>query len=268
MPYFPPFTPETLQPHGIETAYGLSADAECGSPDSHESAGAAFLVSVRDDILDRLTSFDADDREAFLRDADTLEDVVHEVADGAVPIYTYPKWQAFVDLQAYEEDVTDLAAENADMESRAGTALYMIAERLASTLIAEVHEAYEETTSNLVDVALDAASSLGHDHGVNAAESYVMATVSRSTDGAEQNRRILDGILDGDPIIMDSLPSADLSGQWADGLTTTDLLVDVELNPRCVSDDLAVEVADAYCDAFNIAVQEAVEKACRRALGN
>lgn len=101
-------------------AYHLASMAGCASPDSLESAGAVFLGHVADGVEERADEWD--------------EDAVHEIADGAVPIYTYHVWSTFVDLAAYNEDPTELGADASDLEQAAKVALYMIAERLVYAL--------------------------------------------------------------------------------------------------------------------------------------
>lgn len=61
---------------------------------------------------------------------------VHELADGAVPVYTHDFWATFVDLAAYAED-TDEFGPFEDVGDSAKAAVYMIAERLAHTLLKE-----------------------------------------------------------------------------------------------------------------------------------
>ena len=117
------------------TAYTLSDMAACASPDNQTSAGAAWLVGVRDDVLERITPLDTDD---FERET---EDFAHEIADAAVPVYTGEKWATFTDLGAYAEDMSDLACDSTDMDQLSNIALYVIAERLVSALLAELAEA-------------------------------------------------------------------------------------------------------------------------------
>lgn len=108
-------------------AYQLARMAECSSPDSLDSAGAKFLVSVLDMVNEALS------------DGETLESAedsgrLHEIADGAPDVYTYTRWQEFVDLEAYNEDPVDLGVDPSDLTAAAGVCLYMIAERLARAL--------------------------------------------------------------------------------------------------------------------------------------
>ena len=107
-------------------AYQLARLAECSSPDNLSSAGARFLTSVQNSVNDALS------------DGETLESAeynnrLHEIADAAPDVYTYTRWQEFVDLEAYNEDPTELAV-TTNLTETAGICLYMIAERLARAL--------------------------------------------------------------------------------------------------------------------------------------
>ena len=108
----------------------LARMADCASPDDEHSPGADLLLGVQVDMAERFAW--AADNDAVVDD-----DAAHEVADGAVPVYTHERWQAFVDLCAYQEDITDYGTDAADMTEAAGVALYCIAERLAFTLLEE-----------------------------------------------------------------------------------------------------------------------------------
>ena len=125
-------------------AYQLAGDADCSTPDRLDSAGALFLLSVRDGVVDRLEHFDEDDLEAWALDDGTINDVVHEVADDAPDVYTHTLWSEFVDLAAYQEDPTDYGVDASDMEQCARVCLYAIAERLATALFDEVRGPYVE----------------------------------------------------------------------------------------------------------------------------
>lgn len=111
----------------------LARMADCASPDDEHSPGADFLLGVQADMAERF---------AWAADNDEVVDgdVVSEVADGAVPVYTHPRWQVFVDLCAYQEDIRDYGTDAADMTEAAGVALYCIAERLAFALLWEEEE--------------------------------------------------------------------------------------------------------------------------------
>ena len=101
-------------------------------------------------------------------------------------------------------------------------------------------------------------------------------------------RAILDGIADGDPAVLDTLPSPDLSGQWADSLTgpmlTADALTaaglvhpgDTVSRPyghapgaceTCDAWDAPGDIADAYETAYSEAVESEVSRRVRYQLG-
>lgn len=107
-------------------AYQLASMAGCQYPDSLESPGAVLLLSVAADVADRwpdLVDLREDDR----------RDVAAEIGDQP-SIYTHRKWQEFVDLCAYQEDLDEFGPVD-DMEKGASLALYLICERLAVALI-------------------------------------------------------------------------------------------------------------------------------------
>lgn len=105
------------------TAWQLARLADCLDPDAPDSPGARFLERVA-----------ADYREAIADETYDADDSPHEIADNAVPVYTHDRWQVFVDLGAYQEDVTELGATGDDLTGCAADALYMIADRLVRAL--------------------------------------------------------------------------------------------------------------------------------------
>jgi len=124
----------TTETKGIRTdrnAYILAGMAECSTPDNHESPGAEFLRVVIDSLAERVAWNSAHD------EAEDLTDIVNETADGLVPIYTYEMWKTFLDLGAYDQDITELVDASADMDQEARLALYVIAERLCRAVITE-----------------------------------------------------------------------------------------------------------------------------------
>lgn len=125
-----------------EWTYALSGKglADCGSPDSLDSAGMAFLTSVRDAVVEAIEAgtFDPDDDS---RDNDNGE--VHQIADNAPDVYTHARWKEFVDLAAYQED-PEMGEWPDDLTETAGVALYQIAERLVYGLLSEWREGLAE----------------------------------------------------------------------------------------------------------------------------
>lgn len=101
------------------------------------------------------------------------------------------------------------------------------------------------------------ATELGAEHGKNAASWYFDGNTS-----IESYRRVLKGIDDGDPEILDTFPTDNLSGEWADGYDTRDLERDLGLNS--FSDVLLIdECATAYMNAFSQAVTDEIERVAR-----
>lgn len=107
------------------------------------------------------------------------------------------------------------------------------------------------------------AERLGKEHGRNAASWVFDGNTSDTT-----YRTFLDGIMDGDPKVMDALPGSPLAGEWADGYTPTALFSDlgIEFDESVAVDFLMEEVCNAYEDAFARAVTDEVVATCRRHL--
>lgn len=127
-------------------AYVLARMADTYSPDSSTSPGTIWLKRVRDDLAERV-EYESDSYPE-LSPAELAEhvrdgDIVHEVADGMVPIYNHDRMQVLVDLGAYLEDISDYG-EPEDVLTAAGWSLYVVAERLAVTLLEEVAEELED----------------------------------------------------------------------------------------------------------------------------
>lgn len=139
------------------TAYSLARDADCASPDNSTSVGADFLGKVADSVAELLADAESPSlHELATEDGHYASDVdddgsVHEIADAAVPIYTHTLWTTFTDLAAYQEDPSELGYNAAsDMGKLAGVCLYIIAQRLAFTLIETAMDTYAETYHDLV----------------------------------------------------------------------------------------------------------------------
>jgi len=118
-----------------QTVYALANLADCMSPDGDNSPGANFLNAIESDVIERIAWNDGNPLDS---------DDAHEIADGAVPVYTHRMWATFVDLGAYQEDPSELGAEADDLNKLAAIALYMIGERLAAALIQEHAEQHDD----------------------------------------------------------------------------------------------------------------------------
>jgi hypothetical protein len=121
---------------------------------------------------------------------------------------------------------------------------------------------------------LAAAKTAGASAGRNAAAWWQQDAIGgRTSDRADTRanaQRTLDGIDDGDPEIIDGLPLCDLSGQWADGLSETDIMADLDWpiddagEPDQDGWDKTIE---AFRDAYDEAMIAEVERVCRYQLG-
>jgi hypothetical protein len=110
-----------------------------------------------------------------------------------------------------------------------------------------------------MDRLREAAADLGADYGRNDA-SWVFD--GNTTD--ETYRRVLAGIEDGDPVILDQLPSAPLSGEWADSQTPQSLMS--ELGAHDLEPEEESELCDIFEEAYMVAVEHTVVTTARRML--
>lgn len=102
----------------IPTLNELAVLAECQCNGPH---AAAFLSGVYDSYRQDLPQYE------------DAEEGIHELADGSVPIYNIDRWEAFVELQAWQEDISDYGKPES-LTDGAGVALYIIARRLLEEL--------------------------------------------------------------------------------------------------------------------------------------
>lgn len=114
------------------TVYALARLADCAEPDSPDSPGGQWLRRLAEDAFDVLRDRSAEEEP---------QDVIHEIADAYVPVYTIDVWKIFVDLGAWEalQDAWDDGLISGPPEHRdqhAQVALYVIAERLLTALLA------------------------------------------------------------------------------------------------------------------------------------
>lgn len=121
------------------TAFRLSSEADCMSPDSADSEGARFLGSVRNEIVEAIEQADADDLENLDDDGS-----LHEIADNAPDYRTHTRWQEFVDLGGYQEDISEYGDYGDDLTRAAGVALFMIADKLVRAIVDGAIEAHGE----------------------------------------------------------------------------------------------------------------------------
>jgi len=131
---------EDLQTVRSLNAYQLAHRAKCGDPENSNSAGAEFLLSVRNSFID-LAEYGKDEFETWaeLFSAWESSGSIDEIADGAPNTYTHQRWLQFIDLLAYREE-PEAGEWPKDLFDMAGAALYQIAERLVRYLVVEVTE--------------------------------------------------------------------------------------------------------------------------------
>lgn len=111
-----------------------------------------------------------------------------------------------------------------------------------------------------LDEVLERAEQAGYEAG-KAAGSWLLD--GNSTEDAA--RRLLDGIEDGDPAIMDALPCLPFSGEWADGLLSRDLLAEYDLDEE---HDAADDVLRAFENAYLRGVVDEAVRSARALLGS
>lgn len=116
-------------------------------------------------------------------------------------------------------------------------------------------EAFPQVESVELDALKERAHELGEDHGRGAASWFFDGNTTDET-----YARVLAGIEEGEPMILDTFPSAPLSGEWADDPTPATLLRDLGLEP---GDDRVDELCDAYEDGFYSAVSAEIERVAR-----
>jgi len=117
------------------SANGLATLADC-----HNDNDAAddFLIGIRDAVIELTGEIDPEDWQRLAVDNDA--GAIDQIADGAVSVYTFEKWQHFIGTRAWSEDVSEWMPNHSDMGYLADVALYLIASRLAVALVAEIAE--------------------------------------------------------------------------------------------------------------------------------
>jgi hypothetical protein len=105
-----------------------------------------------------------------------------------------------------------------------------------------------------------AARTLGREHGLAAGSWVIDGNTSDETVAS-----ILQGIEDGDPVVLDTLPSAPLSGEWAGDPTPATILA--ELEAEDLEAEVQAELLTEYEDAFRSAVTDQVTADARARLG-
>lgn len=109
------------------TVYELSVMASTMDPDGPDSPGGRFLSDCFESWEESRDQYEDADR------------MIWEIAESAVPVSDYSCWLTFTDLGAWREDLSDhdlsqSTSRDADLTSIARLALFLIAERLISSL--------------------------------------------------------------------------------------------------------------------------------------
>jgi hypothetical protein len=105
------------------------------------------------------------------------------------------------------------------------------------------------------DALIARADAAGKEHGLAAASWYFDGNTTRET-----YEHVLRGIEDGDPEVMDTLPCAPLSGEWADDPTPTTVLKELGVDE---ADAAADDYLRAYEDGFYEASTDEIVRVAR-----
>lgn len=105
--------------------YELANLADLGDIGITGKAGYEMLDTVRVCIADAIENGEFADRDA--------DEIIHEIADSAVPVYYADIFEALVELRAWGEDVEDITP--TDLSQSAMVCLYLVGERLARSLV-------------------------------------------------------------------------------------------------------------------------------------
>lgn len=108
------------------------------------------------------------------------------------------------------------------------------------------------------DAIIEAARVAGYEHGKAAGSWVIDGNTSEDT-----ARYILAGIEDGDPAVLDALPSSPLSGEWADCLLPRDVLSSLDVDE---DDDAADDILSAFEDGFSSGVEDEVVRSASAVL--
>jgi hypothetical protein len=124
--------------------------------------------------------------------------------------------------------------------------------------IEEVEDSMARRLRN-VDAIIERAEEQGYDLG-KAAGSWLLD--GNSTEDAA--RRLLQGIEEGDPAVLDALPSSPLSGEWADAPLPRDVLEGLGMDE---DDEDADDVLRVFEDGCSRGVEDDACRSARALLG-
>lgn len=133
------------------------------------------LDSIIEGVIEEVNEIDL--RETY------PEDRCSEIADGAVPIYTYDVFELVPELIGYELSDPGLLGENPDIESIAQTMIYDQASNAAHQRLYERQQELEdweaETDPEIVDVIDEALDENDRRDAVQRWASWIVAQASR-----------------------------------------------------------------------------------------
>jgi hypothetical protein len=119
----------------------------------------------------------------------------------------------------------------------------------------EANERRTTVPAKTYDVLIEEARRMGEERGREVASWYFDGNTTTETYAA-----VLRGIEDGDPEILDTLPSSPLSGEWAGDPVPTDVLATLGVSH---DSDAVDEYLDAYEMGFAMASQDQIEETAR-----
>lgn len=96
-----------------------------------DDAGREYLIRVAEGVEEAYADYEGR--------TDEFSDLVHEVVDNALSVYTYEIWKTFVGLCAWDEDVSEYGTSEG-MTQAASVAIFMIGERLANAIWCKLQE--------------------------------------------------------------------------------------------------------------------------------
>ena len=114
-------------------------------------------------------------------------------------------------------------------------------------------------TESMTDAEFAACKAQAAEAGKRAGHATGTWLVDGNTSDATR-AKVRQGIEDGDPEVMDSLPWCDLGGQWADGLTEQDIIGETDADPESLEPEEVTELVDAYREAYDAAMLAEVER--------
>lgn len=111
------------------------------------------------------------------------------------------------------------------------------------------------------------AAQLGREAGKNAAAWWQQDAIGGRVTRGEREcaERTLKGMEDGDPMVIDSLPYPNLSGEWAGDPTPQSLMEELDCEDSTTPEEQS-ELCCAWEDASGAAVAGEIERLCREFL--